>query len=607
MTKVDRNDAVDAIKNAVDIVEVVSDAIELKKKGRNYTACCPFHSEKTPSFMVSPDKQYFKCFGCDKGGDVFTFVQEYYGKTFPEALEMLAEKARIELVGGYGDDRSKEKKRLQQLNRDAAEYFFINLWKNDSNGYTYMAERGAQKEVLRDFAVGYAPWDEKGLYNFLLKRAYSEEEMIEAQLVKKYQGEMKDFFRNRIMFPIRDVSGKFIAFGGRDVLKPGEKAHDMRPKYLNTSDYFLFKKSKIIYGLYQAMETIRKSNFAILVEGYMDVIALHQYGFKNAVASMGTAFTEEQAALLRKHAKTVYLCYDSDQAGNKAAERGGMELKRQNMLVKVIRISDGKDPDDFIKKRGRRAFEDLMEEAEDYESFCIGNMAELVDFEETQSKVVFIRKVAGFLKRLDPAEQDVYAKETARKYPVSEQAIKRQIEAYRDKETARPNKRDLPLQRPDRAKEKLADKATLEGWEATILNMLYRNSDLREYLNASELRDLLSSPAGKAMFKALQACLREDREISKKNILAELDDQAVKQILLEKVIDAEPIKESNALLLKDIITTRRIKKLDKERSKLQADLEMGQDILTNQKKKELVEQIDELLKEMRKLQAMKGL
>lgn len=607
MQKVNRDNAVDVIKNSIDIVDVISEAVELKKSGKYYKASCPFHSEKTPSFTVFPDKQNFKCFGCGEGGDVFTFMEKYYGMSFVEALEKLAERANIELVGGYQDSRKEERKRLYKINRDAAEYFFRNLWKKDSNGYTYIQARGFKREALRDFAVGYAGWEEQGLYDFLIEKGYSEEEMFKAQLVKKYDGEPKDFFRNRIMFPIRDARGNFVAFGGRDVIMPGEKAYESRPKYLNTSDYFLFKKSRIIYGLFQSMETIRRTGEAILVEGYMDVMALHQHGLSNAVASMGTAFTEDQAALLKKHAKKVYLCYDSDEAGTKAAESGGMELKRQGMMIKVIHITDGKDPDDFLKKRGREAFEQLMEKAEDYETFRISNMAKSRDFQQTQDKVNFIEQVAGFLKNLNPAEQSVYAKETADKYPVSELAIKKQIEAYeRNAAETRARQGSGFERRVKREKEALKEPA-ISSVEAEVLNILYRNSDMLEQIDSLEIKKLMKSRAAKAMLHAIEGCVREGREPSRENILKDIEDDEIKRILIGKVLDADPIKAPNALFIEELISNVRIMQIDEEMAELQEELEVGQGIMSADREKEIVQIIASLAREKVALNDARGL
>lgn len=605
MMKVDRKDAAQTIKDAVDIVDVISSAIDLKKKGRNYSACCPFHSEKTPSFMVSQSKQYFKCFGCGKSGDVFTFVQDYYGKSFVEALDFLAEQAKIEIVGSYGDNKTQERKRLQKLNRDAAEFFFRMLWKKGSDGYKYMQERGAERQALRDFAVGYAPWDEDGLYKFLKDKGYTEDEMVQAQVVKIYDGKAKDFFRNRIIFPIRDVSGKFIAFGGRDVLKPGEKGHDMRPKYLNTSDYFLFKKSKVIYGLFQAREEISKTGQAILVEGYMDVLALHQHGLKNAVASMGTAFTEEQAALLKKFARKVYLCYDSDDAGINAAVRGGMELKRQGFMVKVIHVTDGKDPDEFLKSHGKRSFLELMEKAEDYETFCIGNMAKDTDFKDSQSSVSFIRNVAAFLSKFDPAEHDVYAKQTASRFPVSELAIKNQIETYERTGTIK-----TVSQEANEAKQRREEDislAHLDKDEALALNMMYRNGEIRNRILEEEVRDIFHSQVAKEMVRIIERIISEGFEIVDDNILKEIKDQSIREVIRTDILERSPIREDNNLVLDELVLSNKIRLLDEEIKKTQTELDMGQDLMSDQELKDTMGKLADLLMEKSRAQNKKGL
>ncbi|MBO5666783.1 MAG: DNA primase, partial [Firmicutes bacterium] len=335
---------VDEIKSRCNIVDVIGQHVALKRAGSNYKGLCPFHGEKTPSFVVSEQKQIFTCFGCGASGDVIEFTKRYYNLDFQEAVEKLANQYGIEIrkLGG-GDSQKKEA--MYELNRKAARFYLDAFRKNPNPALQYMFKRGLDAKTLTQFGIGFADekWD--SLYNYLISEGADVNMLMEMGLVSQSKGKYYDKFRNRVMFPIINTRGKVIGFGGR-VLDDGT------PKYLNSPESSIFLKKMNLFGLNLTRQDINKKDCAILVEGYMDVISLYQAGVRNVSASLGTALTEQQAAMLKRYTKNVILCYESDSAGRAAALRGMDILRAAGCNVKVMHVTDGKDPDEFVKKNG---------------------------------------------------------------------------------------------------------------------------------------------------------------------------------------------------------------------------------------------------------------
>ena len=419
---------IEEVRQRNDIVDVISGYVNLKKSGSNFTGLCPFHNEKTPSFSVSGGKQMYYCFGCGAGGNVFTFIMNYENFTFPEAVKLLAERAGVNLPEiEYSEEiKKKENKRakLLEVNKEAAKYFYYQL-RSDKGaiGYRYLSGRQLSDETIRQFGLGFANKTSDDLTRYLKNKGYSDEILKEAGLASfEERFGMHDKFWNRVMFPIQDINHRVIGFGGR-VMGEGT------PKYLNSPETPIFDKSRNLYGLNFA-RTARKNNM-ILCEGYMDVIAMHQAGFHQAVASLGTAFTPGQANLLRRYTEEVLLAYDSDGAGVKAALRAITILKETGLSGKVINLEPYKDPDEFIKNLGKEAFQDRIDHAENSFFFEIRILEREFYMEDPESKTKFHREIA---KRLcsftEEVERENYISAIAQKYHIGFENLRKLVISY---------------------------------------------------------------------------------------------------------------------------------------------------------------------------------
>ncbi len=414
---------VQKVREASDIVDVISEYINLKRTGANYKALCPFHNEKTPSFIVSPSKQIFNCFGCGEGGDVIGFVMKHLNLNFIEAVELLSERAGIYLeknTGDYEKTRNKRSK-LYELNKDAAKYFYSNLMQNKL-ALKYLLNRGIDINTVRGFGLGYSKNEWQSLFNYLNNKGYKESDMEEVGLIikKKSGNGYYDRFRNRIMYPIIDVKGKVIGFGGRVL-------DDSQPKYLNSPDSAVFSKGNNLYGLNKAKQYTR-ANSIVLVEGYMDVISLFNHGVKGCAASLGTSFTPEQAKLLKRYSNEYYICYDSDSAGLKAADKVLDILKKMSMKAKVIVLPEDKDPDDFIRENGLEGFHSKMNTGLDYMDFKIYLYKQKYNLSSTEGSINFTKEVSNLLKGIKSSiEVDAYIKKISQETNISEAAIKQEI------------------------------------------------------------------------------------------------------------------------------------------------------------------------------------
>lgn len=420
------DDIIEEVRSKNDIVDVIGSYVKLEKKGSNYFGCCPFHAEKTPSFSVTPSKQMFYCFGCHKGGNVFTFLQEYENYSFGEALEALADRAGVNLPK---QELTPEKKReadkrelLLAINKEAAKYFYTLLRsERGKRAYDYFKRRELSDETMQRFGLGYSDQYSDDLYKYLRKRGYDDMLLKESGLVviDEVRGG-HDKFWNRAMFPIMDVRGRVIAFGGR-VMGDGE------PKYLNSPETKIFNKRRNLFALYLAKNT--KKNYMLLCEGYMDVISLHQAGFDNAVASLGTALTEEQVQLLSRYTKEIYLTYDSDGAGVDAAVRAIPMLNKVGIKTKIVNMQPMKDPDEFIKAYGAEEYEKRIRDAENSFLFLIRILSRQYDMSDPTDKSSFFHETA---KRLavsfeDTLERRIYARELAKNYDVSEDELMQMV------------------------------------------------------------------------------------------------------------------------------------------------------------------------------------
>ena len=425
-------DIIRRVRDSVDIYDLVSGYVSLKKAGKNWLGLCPFHSEKTPSFNVNPAKQIFHCFGCGVGGDAFKFLELQEGLNFPEAVKQLAGRAGITLPESRprADEKKSddERKTLLKITAEAAEYFQRELeGHGGSAARAYLAKRGLTEAVIRDFSLGYARPEWDGLLKHLRQKGHGPALLEKAGLiVKRSEGEGHyDRFRGRIIFPIRDISGQVIAFGGRVM-------DDSLPKYLNSPETPLYSKSNVLYCLDQAKEPARKQGYFIIVEGYLDAIACHQYGAKNAVATLGTALTDGHLRLMRRFAQKLMLIFDPDPAGVKAALRGFELFAGSGMKVNVVSLPDGDDPDTFLKKKGYDAFAACLKGSAKFMDFVLGQVVKDGAVASIDEKVEREAEMLGFIARLPSGiEQDHYLKKTAEALNVDEATLRRDMAKQR--------------------------------------------------------------------------------------------------------------------------------------------------------------------------------
>lgn len=404
------------IKEQSDIVDIISEKVELRRAGRNFTGLCPFHNEKTPSFSVSPDKQIYKCFGCGEAGNVITFVMKTKNISFVEAIKYLADKANIEVDLGDKEKRQSNKHdKLYKINVEAARYYFKQLQVN-KNIMKYFEDRDISNRTVRRFGLGYAPKGWSNIINHLKRKGYSQLDLVNAGLIIKGKNDSYyDRFRERVIFPVFDYKGRVIGFGGRVL-------DDSKPKYLNSPETEIFKKGTNLYGLNFAIKDL-KDRTIIIVEGYMDCISLHQHGITNVVASLGTALTAQQAKLLKRYADKIIIAYDSDTAGKNATLRGLDILRKEGFDLKVLSVPKGKDPDEFIKNNGTEAFMKLIDNAIPFIEYRIKVAGEGLDLKNTEMLARYIKNVCSIISQLDSITMDVYIKKVAEETGVNEQAI----------------------------------------------------------------------------------------------------------------------------------------------------------------------------------------
>lgn len=416
---------VEEVRLKNDIVDVISGYVKLQKKGSSHFGLCPFHNEKSPSFSVSRGKQMYYCFGCGAGGNVFTFLMEYENYSFQEALKVLADRAGVELPKLEYSKEAKEKAELKtillEVNKLAAKYFYVQLKSEQGRAaYTYLKDRKLSDETITAFGLGYSNKYSDDLYRYLKTKGYTDEVLLKAGLISADERHgAYDKFWNRVMFPIMDANNRVIGFGGRVM-------GDGRPKYLNSPETPVFDKSRNLYGLHRAR--ISRKPYFLICEGYMDVIALHQAGFTNAVASLGTALTEGHAALIKRYVNQVYLTYDSDDAGTRAALRAIPILKSMGITAKVIRMDPYKDPDEFIKNLGAEAFEERIHKAGNGFLFSLKILEQDYDMASPEGRTGFLRAAAGRLAEFEEEiERSNYIEAVAKAYRVNVEELRKLV------------------------------------------------------------------------------------------------------------------------------------------------------------------------------------
>lgn len=415
---------IEEIKQRIDIVDLINEYVPLKKRGSNYIGLCPFHNEKTPSFTVNPTKNFYHCFGCGKGGNVYNFLMDIENIDFKEALEILAGRAGVELqrkTFTYEDKKEISfKERLMEINELAKNYYKETLYKPSSKkAQEYIRERKLTNDSLNTFEIGYS---DGNVYEFLKRKGYTDKEIESSGICyKRDDGKFIDRFWGRVIFPIKDIRGNVLAFGGRNIEKDSKYA-----KYINTSDTPIYNKGHHLFGMDIARKYSRDQ--IILVEGYMDVISLHQAGIKNAVAPLGTALTDMQANLVKSRAKEVLTCYDSDEAGTEANLRGIDVLHNKKIEARVINLGDAKDPDEYINKYGLISFKQKIDEAVTGIMFKIDVLKRRINIDTPQGKIEFLTELAKIIADIpNKLEQEVYIDEASKKYHISKEAISLEV------------------------------------------------------------------------------------------------------------------------------------------------------------------------------------
>ncbi|MBI1803552.1 MAG: DNA primase [Ignavibacteria bacterium] len=426
---------IDDIRNATDIVDLIGGFVKLKKRGKNYLGLCPFHTEKTPSFNVSSERQMYHCFGCGVGGNVFTFVMEYEKVSFIEAVRSLAEKAGIALPVYSSDQESaaSEQEELYQICREAGLFFYKSLTETQEGKLAleyFRTVRGFTDETIRTFGLGYSPnsWD--AFLKFAEEKKFKTEQVEKAGLVRRREdSSYYDYFRGRAMFPVFSPTGRVVGFGARKL----REDDPVQGKYINSPETLIYNKSKLLYGIYQSKEDIREKDVAILVEGYADLISVFQSGIRNIVASSGTALTQEQIQLIARYTKNITIVYDADSAGSKAALRGVDLILENDLDVRVARLPDGEDPDSFVKKFGANAFRKLLDEAVSFVDFIAQAYEREGKFQTPEGQAQVVRTIVQTIAKMrDELKRNFYIKQVADKYGLYESTLYRELEKHID-------------------------------------------------------------------------------------------------------------------------------------------------------------------------------
>lgn len=561
-------DAVEEVRGATDIVDLIGGYVPLKRKGKSYVGLCPFHTEKTPSFTVDREKQIYYCFGCQRGGDVYSFLMEHERLEFPEALEELARKQGIHLTPVQGAERSLRRDRtLLEMNLEAARFYYRKFQEPEGKeALAYLLSRGVAPELRRDFKLGYAPDSWESLVRHLLEQGYLPQDLARAGLASSREGgRYYDRFRNRLMFPIENARGEIVGFGGR-VLGEGE------PKYLNSPETELFSKKDHLYGLSRALPEIRRTARALVMEGYMDVLISHQHGFSSAVASLGTALTGEQARLLGRYVSEVVLAYDSDEAGKAATIRAAGAFARTEVLVRVAELGDAKDPDDFIRRHGTDAFETLLERALPFYEYLVADGLRRYSLGRVQEKVALTRFLIPHLAAMENrVTQAEYVKYTAGKLDLAEDSLRFEIRKYLENQRL-PRVREGPAVSPppgEETGESPEDGSGIPAEEIALLRICLRNPAVYRELSGKIGQAGLSSPFAIRCFREMeQRGYGEERDVHR--LLAAFEGEEHRLLVRIAMEEREPANVLTAVAWLDRI---RSESLRKEGAALEKEME----------------------------------
>ena len=574
------NESIDRLKDQINIVDVIGRVVNLKKAGSNYKGICPFHNEKTPSFVVSEQKQIFTCFGCGASGNVIGFTMRYYNLEFTEAVEKLADEYGIKLDKRERNDRYEV---YYHVNKLAAGFFYRAFTERANKGYPYMKNRGITPPVLKKFGIGYADEQWDSLYRYLLSQNVDKKIMLQLGLISESRGKCFDKFRNRVMFPIINTRGKVIGFGGR-AINP-----DDNPKYLNSPETPVFQKKNNLYGLNISRQSVGKEDYIILVEGYMDVIALHQSGVENVAASLGTALTENQARLITRYTKNVVLSYDADGAGRAAALRGLDILKPAGCKVRVLHVTDGKDPDEYIKRNGKKAFIELVNKALPYGEYKLENAKTGFNLSNDEDKIEYLKKATAIIGGLSPVEQEIYIKHVAKDVHVSESAIRMELSG---------NKEEVKEQRPVHRvnDEEKAEVTDLTSTEKTLLKILFTDEAYIEKIG--EYDQVMESEFAKKLYDMLTAMYNEEQRICIEKIRDRLSYNENKE--LNEILDQVLLGGNEKQVFEECMRKWHDSRLRKEEQRLITLLSLADEETNQESVHELMDRLIKVQKQRKK-------
>lgn len=582
---------IEEIRQRCNIVELIGRYVQLKPSGSQFVGLCPFHEEKTPSFYVNPDTQLYYCFGCQNGGDIFAFLMQKEGWSFPEAVRFLAQEYNIPLTQQNLGAANKNQ-RLYELNELVNKYYQFNLTRSVAEpAREYLKKRGLSGEIIKTAELGFAAdgWD--NLIKLARTKGFSLQQLAALGLVVKRQKGRGyyDRFRSRIMFPIRDILGRVVGFGGRII-------GDGRPKYLNSPESALFSKRRNLYGLFLARQHIREADCAIVMEGYLDVLAAWQYGFKNAVASLGTALTDLQAQLLARYTTRCVICYDADAAGAKAAMRGLDVLAANGLQVAVAQLPAGMDPDDFLRQQGADAFREIVETARPLVEYKVETIANKYDLANLQEKVRFVEEVVPVLAAVqNDVAQAGYISMLAEQYNLHEQALRAEVAKFRADKVKKPVLRNTRVNIEERSGYGSSNRR--EGLERQLLHIVCYAPEALQYISI----DCFGHSVHQKLYERIQrAVVESQRGFSIKKLLAEELCKEEQQLLASFAV-SQPLSGDIEKIVTDLCRQIELLRLEEQIRKLQQQIRELEKV--GEVPVELLQQLVELQKESLRLRA----
>ena len=586
------DEVINDVRQSNDIVDVISQYVHLKRSGRNFFGLCPFHNEKSPSFSVSPDKQIFHCFGCGVGGNVFSFITQIEGINFVEAVQMLAERANIQLptLQDNGDSQREElKAKVYKVNEFTAEFYHQNLYKPQAKiAQEYVKKRQLSNETLKSFKIGFSgKFDE--LYQELKKQGFGEREILESGLVNKNErGQYIDRYRNRLMFPICDARGKVIAFGGRVL-------DDSKPKYINSPENVVYSKGRNLFGLNVAKKGDLKR--ILIVEGYMDVISLHQRGITNVVAPLGTALTEQQGWLLRKNSEQIILSFDSDEAGLKAKLRALDILQNMGCDLRILQMEGAKDPDEYVIKYGNVRFQNLMEKALSLVEYKVKILKKDLNLENTSDKIKFLNEIAKIISSVDNnIEKEVYIENISKTYNISKEAIYAQVNklTYSNVKSEKILEKTKPVIIHKKQEKAVSEK--IKNREDTILSLL-----LNEENNVYEIikQNVKPEDFKYEIDKLIAKKLYEEFEKGNSNISSIIDNLTEEEQNHVTAILAEDFEiENTEKAIDDLLKNYEKDKLQERKQEI---MELRKQTLGKEEQENLLNELNEIIYKLAKI------